>query len=317
MKRNIFLLTVLALITAGAFGSGQTETRQVDSTSAVPDRQVQAYRVLSPEEHYILNEMGTERPFSGEYNNHYETGTYHCRQCGSPLYNSEAKFNSGTGWPSFDDAVPGAVTSVPDPRGIGTEIICSYCNGHLGHIFIGEGLTAKNTRHCVNSLALSFSPHKQAVFAGGCFWCIEYYFEELEGIIDAVSGYTGGTAAAPSYREVTSGRTGHVEAVKVTYDPEVISYRELARYFFEIHDPTQEDGQGLDIGDHYLSVLFYGSEEEKSAAQDLVDQLESRGYRVATTLRPRVIFWPAEDYHQDYYRKNNFLPYREITPRFE
>jgi peptide methionine sulfoxide reductase msrA/msrB len=113
---------------------------------------------LNPEERHVILEKGTEPPFTGKFWNHKADGTYVCRQCGRPLFPSEAKFDSGTGWPSFDDAIPGAVREIPDADGRRVEIVCADCGGHLGHVFRGEGFTPKNTRHCVNSLSLDFEP---------------------------------------------------------------------------------------------------------------------------------------------------------------
>lgn len=270
-------------------------------------------RKLTPEEERVIVHKGTEKPFSGKYWNHREQGVYHCRQCGAVLFSSTAKFDSGCGWPSFDQALPGAVTEQLDADEERTEIVCAHCGAHLGHVFRGEMHTAENTRHCVNSVSLDFvptpPPHEIAYFAGGCFWGVEYHFERTPGVISADSGYMGGDLEDPSYKDVCTGSTGHAEVVKVTFDPTKVSYETLAKLFFEIHDPTQVDGQGPDHGDQYRSMVYYVTEEQKQVAEKLIAQLAAKGLKVATQVHLASPFWPAEEYHQDYYTRTGKAPY--------
>jgi peptide methionine sulfoxide reductase msrA/msrB len=283
------------------------------------------YRELTPIEARIILHKGTEAPFSGEYDEFFEAGTYHCRQCDAPLYRSEDKFRSHCGWPSFDDEIQGAIRREKDADGRRTEILCSACGGHLGHVFQGERLTEKNIRHCVNSLSMRFVPKEvstdpllaKAYFAGGCFWGVEHLFQQYPGVISAVSGYMGGKQKHPTYQDVVYRNTGHLEVVEVSYDPTQVTYEELTKYFFEIHDPTQANGQGPDIGDQYLSAIFVNDDEERAIAERLITYLEEKGYSVVTKLVPATEFWEAESYHQDYYAKNGKQPYCHIyTKRF-
>lgn len=277
---------------------------------------------LTPEERHVIIDKGTEAPFSGKYVTFDADGTYHCKQCGAPLYRSADKFDSGCGWPSFDDALPGAVRRTPDPDGQRTEITCTRCGAHLGHVFTGEGFTPKDTRHCVNSISLEFEPAApastaEAIFAGGCFWGVEHLMQQQTGVISVESGYIGGTTDHPTYEQVCTQKTGHAEAVRVTYDPTKIDYETLAKRFFEIHDPTQQDGQGPDLGPQYRSEIFYLDSGQKAVAERLIRQLEAKGYRIATRVTPATVFWPAETYHQDYYRRKGTEPYcHAYTKRF-
>ena len=160
---------------------------------------------------------------------------------------------------------------------------------------------------------------KSAYFAGGCFWGVEYHFEKLDGVKAAISGYMGGTVNNPSYREVCSGSTGHLEVVRVDYDPSVVSFETLTKLFFEIHDPTQANGQGPDIGSQYLSAIFYTTQEEKDISKKLINILEEKGYNIVTKLISilNTPFFAAEDYHQDYYIKSGGTPYcHAYTKRF-
>lgn len=263
----------------------------------------------------VVSDKGTEKPFSGEYDDFGESGTYLCRQCGLPLFRSSTKFHSGCGWPSFDEEIDGAVASVRDADGMRTEIVCARCRAHLGHVFSGEGFTDKNTRHCVNSLSLDYvsdltvKDTEEAIYAAGCFWGVEYYFQKLPGVLKTEVGYSGGSKKNPTYREVCSGTTGHYEAIRVVYDPSKVNYEALTKFFFEIHDPTQPDGQGPDRGQQYLSVVFYYNDEQKKIALNVMHELESLGYKIATKLLPVSPFWPAEQDHQDYYDKTGKQPY--------
>ena len=161
---------------------------------------------------------------------------------------------------------------------------------------------------------------KNAYFAGGCFWGVEHYFEKTAGVKDAVSGYMGGRLPNPDYKSVSTGLTGHLEVVQVVYDSTQTDFETLARLFFEIHDPTQTNGQGPDIGSQYLSAVFYNDDNEKHIAQDLIAKLEQNGYKVATKLisSQNHIFYKAESYHQDYYSKTGKMPYcHAYTKRFK
>ena len=304
----------------------KTESASAPSASAPTAR---AWRALTPEEERVMVDKGTEMPFSGKYVNTNADGTYTCRRCGAPLFSSQAKFHSGTGWPSFDDAIPGAVKEIPDPDGMRTEIVCAHCGAHLGHVFRNEGFTDKNVRNCVNSVSLDFTPEGQnqakqkatvpqtakAYFAGGCFWGVEYYFEKVPGVLDASSGYMGGKTVSPSYEEVGSHRTGHAETVAVTYDPSQVSYEKLAKLFFEIHDPTQVDRQGPDVGSQYRSAVFVNSDRERRIVEELIAQLEKKGLKVATEIHKAGTFWKAEEYHQDYYQRTGKKPYCHVRVR--
>jgi len=266
----------------------------------------------------VIKYKGTERPYTGAFYKTTDKGTYVCRQCGAALYNSEDKFDSGCGWPSFDDEIKGAVKRIPDADGSRTEIVCANCNGHLGHVFLGERMTAKNTRHCVNSISMDFIPAQKAtatsraIFASGCFWGTEYYLSQADGVISTTVGYIGGHVKNPTYKQVCTGTTGHAEAVEVVFDPSKTSYEKLARLYFETHDFTQVNRQGPDIGEQYRSVIFYTDDSQKAVAEKLVKLLQAKGYKVATKIEKASEFYSAENYHQDYYEKSGGTPYCHI-----
>jgi peptide methionine sulfoxide reductase msrA/msrB len=281
------------------------------------------YNKLTPEEERVIIDKGTEMPFTGKYDNFWEAGTYYCKRCGAPLFRSKDKFDAGCGWPSFDDAIPGAVKRTLDADGVREEITCARCGAHLGHVFVGEQLTAKDTRYCVNSISMTFVPadsdvtYQKAYFAGGCFWGTQYMLEKANGVVSTRVGYMGGHIKNPTYQEVCSDTTGYAETVEVVYDPRKTSYEKLAKLFFEIHDPTEVDRQGPDIGNQYRSEIFYVDDAQKQVAESLVSILKGRGYDVVTQLAEADTFWPAEAYHQHYYDHTGGQPYcHAYTKRF-
>ena len=277
---------------------------------------------LTTKEKKVIIDKGTERPYSGKYYKFHKDGTYLCKHCNAPLYKSSDKFDSGCGWPSFDDEIKGAIKRNIDADGYRTEITCARCGAHLGHVFKGEHLTNKNVRHCVNSISIKFEEKKddsfaKAYYAGGCFWGVEYYLEKLKGVKSVESGYMGGKTKNPTYQDVSYKNTGHLEVVEVIYDPKIISYEELTKTFFEIHDPTQKNGQGPDIGEQYKSAVFVSNDKEKKIVQKLITQLRSNGLDVATQIKNKMPFYKAEEYHQDHYKNKGTVPYcHGYTKRF-
>jgi peptide methionine sulfoxide reductase msrA/msrB len=270
---------------------------------------------LTPLARRVLCDKATEYPNTGQYNELAQQGTYLCRRCGLALFRGNNQFHSGCGWPSFDDAIANTVLQRPDADGRRTEILCARCHGHLGHVFVGEHLTHKNLRHCVNSVSLDFVGDElvldteEALVAGGCFWGVEHYLKQVPGVIKVEVGYLGGHVSEPSYEQVCQGNTGHYEGVRIVFDRDRTDYSAIIKRFFEIHDPTQRDGQGPDLGQQYQSALFCYNDAQVSVAKSLIHALELKGHHVVTRVLAAQPFWPAEDYHQHYYDKTHKSPY--------
>jgi peptide methionine sulfoxide reductase msrA/msrB len=288
--------------------------------------------LLNPEQYRVMRKRGTEKSFSGHYNDHYEKGIYYCAGCDSRLFSSETKYDHGSGWPSFAAPLEESYIEYLEDNSLfmrRTEVRCAVCGAHLGHVFDdGPGPTHKH--YCINSVSLDFkrvesqpeseSYHSKksdknakkvtktenAIFAAGCFWGIEDKFRKTPGVISTEVGYTGGHAKKPTYKQVCTDETGHAEAVKITFDPTLISYEGLLKVFFSIHDPTQVNRQGPDIGRQYRSAIFYYNDEQKMAAEKIVKELESThrlGKSIATEIVSASKFNKAEEYHQQYYEK--------------
>lgn len=270
---------------------------------------------LTPLTYAVACNKETEPPFSGRFLQVGEQGSYLCRRCGFPLWQTSHQFPSHCGWPSFDDRIPHAIQEIPDSDGQRTEIICERCHAHCGHVFRGEGFTIKNQRDCVNSVMLDFVPFldvkdtEEIILAGGCFWGMDYWFSKAPGVLLVECGYTGGHQPYPCYEDVCNGQTGHFEAIRVVFDNEKTNTKTLYQLFFNIHNATQKNGQGPDIGSQYRSAIFCFNTIQNKVAHELINILKNQSIDVSTQVLPVQIFWSAENHHQHYYQMKKQRPY--------
>ncbi len=270
-------------------------------------------RTLTGAQYSVLRGHGTERPGTSPLNHETRQGTFACAACGHPLFSSDAKFESGTGWPSFWAPLDHAVGTRIDRSllTVQTEVHCANCGSHLGHVF-EDGPKPTGLRYCMNGVALAFSVAGQksravqkATFAGGCFWSTEKDFDQVEGVISTTSGYIGGRASNPTYSHVSSGGSGHAEAVEVVFDSGVVTYEQLLDHYWHSVDPFVAHRQFCDVGDQYRPVIFVHDAAQRTAAEASRERVQQRFREpVLVGVIAADQFFPAEEYHQDYYKKH-------------
>jgi peptide methionine sulfoxide reductase msrA/msrB len=307
----------------GSMGNVRYSKAGYDLTPLTKAEIAEIVKTLTPDQVRVTQQGGTEPAFCGRLEHHKEPGIYVSVVGGLPLFKSTAKFDSGTGWPSFFEPIdPDHVVEKLDlSHGMTrTEIIDARSGSHLGHVF-DDGPRPTGKRYCLNSAALKFIPEgtplpkesrpvdsQLAYFAGGCFWGVEDVFSQIPGVMDAVSGYMGGTVDKPSYKQVCTGSTGHAEAVKVVFDPNRVTYKDLLSVFFKNHDPTTLNRQGPDFGEQYRSAIFASTPEQKAQAEAFIKELSATpkfaSRKIVTAVQDAPVFFPAEDYHQDYHKKH-------------
>lgn len=338
LSKKLSVAIVIAVVVAAgavvltlrldAAGPGGSQMSEFDKPS-----EEELKKRLSPLQYEVTQKCGTEPAFNNRYWDNHEPGIYVDVVSGEPLFSSLDKYDSGSGWPSFSRPLEESNIELRDDRSLfmrRVEVRSSDAGSHLGHVF-EDGPQPTGLRYCINSAALRFIPadrleaegygsyaalfadragdtgHQVALLAGGCFWGVEELLRRLPGVVDTQVGYTGGEVPDPTYATLKGGSSGHAEAVKITFDPERVSYEEILEYFFRLHDPTTRNRQGNDIGSQYRSAIFFLDESQRQVAEAVKARVDESGKwprPVVTEIVPAGDFWEAEEYHQDYLVKN-------------